>query len=1360
MSVTFNGGFLKPADIRDAKIMGYTGPTVDEVAVYGVEDQGQSSRSQLQPVFLGDDSSSFIRDRMELTLYYDQTTLVFPAKGQFIEGSSNDFHQLQETGYNEGLSGLNFSSRSVKNPHFIVRPDTTSEFLGKDRYDNFVVDPFPTFGQFTYWSSTQNTQTTFNGGDLYSDGRNLHLGFMYLKARDHTQYLADLYYSRYSKYDGTFGRLSLLESDIDVAGTANQLSTLVMNTKVNPRFVDVPGLGLLLASFRKSFSTGRDTSQYFVDFKLSRDDGTSWGDFTKINLSLFTEVRDSLKNNLPMSEVVSPQMNWQFAEGKLVGLINFKTRIDGNSTTSQLTCRGNILVSDDLGKTFRQVGLDLSKVGRPSIFSSSPIITDDICMFYDQKNSKFFVCMMMSQQGSSINAAGNLVVLANRDSRLVNWDVVYTENLTGTGTQSIFSASDPSKRFQLMLRSFRDTTNLLNGHTSGMIPFVNDDKVSYLIMNAGEMFSPSVNVAAPLPYDEYADYTGSSLQQFRTFWIQNPIMVPLELMPSTDSYLGQYKAADSPWRARKLTETGNIGRRNSGASLGVAPNVGSAINMLMDGVAYENAEIDPVNFSFRYPRPRFNVLSCVSFDGDIFMLAADMVMGVMNGVRSIEYQIPAIIHRPKWSNASIKARKTSYLSPVRHYDSTYRGWTRGTAAVGEQILTECPPLTKKNWEIKFARSDQTQFASTNCCLEHLTTSTAFQGRRGAMWDADSTRGAFAHFTCSLDSQFYRDTTNMVHFFSIPSVAGGVASKSTLQTFLGKDHVGFRSSGSAETNFYQTLKMDATRNIEFLVVVNRFRSLDTTHEHRAYMRYEGASDWTFAYFALCAVGNGFSTFAGVRLGNIWRWPSVISASDRTSVVYFKQHSEGWSALEMHRQYPPGVSGVLTPSSDNRNNVGPVHCSPIVNHLPRGFRVGWAGQDSTSGASFFLKKTSSGNSVANVLDPSPQRMFATKRVESNQYVSILVDLGRPVEFDTIALYDYNMGVTVDVYGSLDNTSAMSLLPILSVTSESIAANDINFLTVGEFDTNNDPLFKMRNLDQFVVDPGAPYGGPDVFPDKHTAIIHKRPPVSPYNGSANQKIFEYIERLGGNVVGEPFRFFDDSEGFSFERRCSSCKLRADATSYQLTFDMPEKPWPAGGPSENLLYLNSGGILADQVYQGARRLLVSRASKMVARYLGFSFVTSVRNYNYTPYESRYFLKNLAIGNFEDFEVPIENGMRQTVVSPATLEQKLAGGRVSVLDNINNKRQRFEITLQLNRSGQYEPFGQIESLVKNLGITRDAFYFCPHRFIDSDNPAAIDRLRINRITKFVYLVRLAGAFDKQIDENNATVSFVLEEVI
>lgn len=1339
----FNGGFLRPAIIKNP-VISLSGIESDENTVFSIYEDS-TSVNKLKPVLLSNDATSDLVDEMIVEVFYDHTTNYLVGKPAFIEGTADDFHQLPDLEYGEGISALAYSDRYVRTPHFIVKPDSTSQYLGKDRFDNFMTDPLDTFGGKFDWFTNELTNRTFNGGDLYSTEENLHLAFMYLKVNNDSYlktFMADLYYSKYSKNDGTFQEPVIVDRDINVIGMNSAFSTTWTNMKVNPRFLNVDGLGLILNTFRKDFSLAKDTSQYYINMKLSRDDGNTWRDFKNIHLNMITSEKFN-QRNLPLDEMVSPQMYWEYAENKIVGLINFKTPYDGNSLTSQLTTRANIIVSYDLCKSFKQINVDFSKIiGNIKAFTatgSGPVIVDDVCMFYDKKNSKFFICSILSQESTGPTTATGLAILANFDDKLDKWDLVYTENLSGSS--KMFSSGN-TKTFKIGVRSFRDNLeNVLDGHGPKMIPFVNKEGVSNIVINGGMMYRPSNYVGV---FDQYADYTGmGGLLDEKYFWLNNPLIMPLELIPSSDSYLNRFKQANSPWRARKITQTSNIGHRNSIGSTGVAPNEGSAINLLMDGIIYQNSEknYDLSSVIFRHPRNRFHILSYTEFNDNIFMLGSDFVMGSTSNNVAIEYQIPFIMHRENWSNLNIKPRKTYYLTPMRHYDSTFNGWTATSSAAGQEVITEYrrSGLTspKKNWEVKFARSDTAQGASTVCGLEHLTGTTAFQGNRGAMWDADSTRGAFAHFICSLDSAFYRDVTSMVHFMSIPSDAGGTSNKTVLQTFLGKDHIAFRSSGSAETNKYETFSADTTRDMEFLVVVNRFRSIDTTQEHRGFFRYKGSRDWTFMYFNLCATGTGFSAFAGIRLGNLWRWPSSIAAADATNVVYFKYHAEGWSAFGMHWLYPSTVSGSLSPSQDNKMAVNPLNCSPVSNYLPGNFKIAWAGQDSTCNAVFRIKKDKTKYTFSNVFIDRPTQMWKSTNDITNQY-SIIIDLGETHDFNSIAFYDHNLVAFRAYYGQENNSTDWTSFLYVGTASISRYFDDGLFY-------NNE--FRNKNNDAFTFDSDN-----ITVVDTNTIICRAKTDES----SKYSTLFDKILKYGEDVIGRKIMFLSPLVDAFVTKKCNSIKFLS-STECQLTFEDPEGPTFGIPLYFDVAYENGEllSIINDRSFYVLRNRIKARYIKIVSESKPRDPSSGI-----LVFEEYLYLKNLSIGIFEESENPIENELNISKISTLRNESKISGIPIQVKINENFERLRFELSIRASYKELTEQFGQILSIINDSEIDNKTFYFCPYEMKKIDPTYYAELYGATKYTKFIYLVRIIGKPSIQTDNNLASVNLTLEEVI
>lgn len=1370
----FRGALMKPLNTDNASFQ-FTAPfsnqEPDVVKSYRIIDDNTTYRSKLQPVFLGNDASSFILDEMQLKIFWDQTTFTLPGTPGFIESPSDDYHPMPEIEFAEGASAASGNDRFVRTPHFVVKPDSTSQYYGKDRFDNYVAEPLSNFGgKFTWFdnrlAATSTTKTTFNGGDIYGNERGLHMTFLYLNScMDLTTYQADLFYSRYQDVDGTFGNPVLIEKGVDVFGAGTPSTTFKnFNRKTNPKFVEIPEVGLFINTLRSSYNPSLDTTEYYIDMKISRDDGTNWSNYNRFPLNLFWSARKGASQNMNMvNDMYCPYMHWVYAEDKMVGMIEFRDY--RASSVFEEKEHINIIVSENEGKTFKQVNIDFSKI----LASISDFVNTDYnryvlgSLHYDKKNSKFVITMGITANITTpvSKLLFGIVVLTNLDDKLENWDVVLTEN---TANFQYFQ-DKYSKRYILGWNvGIGGVETYLNGHGPKFLAMTDEDNNSWIVTNCGMSYKRAPNGGDSLygrNFDEFADYSGwiSSFDS-QYAWTPSSILLGLELMPATDSFLNQYTFATAPHRARKLTGSFTHRNRKDGGGAydsvlvetntsGIPPAQGATVSIYLDSIIENldqrigDTESPPgvhtlASAGNTSPFNSFYIQSFTKYKNDFWFLGTDSVLSSAQENRYLEYQIPTIIHRPHWSNVNIKPRQNLYLTPTRHQDSTFVGWGRNAAETGEEIKTIFPPETKKYWEVKFARNQTVPGTILRCGLNHLSDNSAFVNLKGTAWDIDSTRGAFAHFVCSLDSQFHRDTTSMVHILSVPTQATPFnasqvsGNKTFLQTFIGKDHIAFRSTGGVATNFYATNAggfIDTTRNLEFLVISNRFRNLDTTHEHRAFFKYENDGDWTCVYFNLCAVGNisiataGFEPLSpGFMFGNLLRWPtSLASGQDMSSVVYFKTHAEGWSAMEMHRFYPSNVFGVLTPSPNNLLSVLPQPCMHAKTFIPRGLEIAWAGQDATCGANFRVVNYQQKNGLDKIFDGRPNVQFATAGIDPNQPgFSINIDLGKTISFNSMSIYNHNLRNVRFWYGQENNTTDLTAFLFLDQHMLNIDATD--FVNMNQFRQE-----KISNLDK-------------------DCILSYEEDFVKYCKLNKDKLNGVDFQFTGNSISDEFFF----------RRLKYFEIWNDSSVY-LEFETAQ-PGSFAYPSDlNLMNLNLAAGYNFYLTKNKHFFQLSR--KINARYIKFT-ETDIAGVYMQNLDGSYYIGMLSFGSFQENENPIENGFNVKELSPSSIVQKYAGSGNSVLLT-NNKRKIFNMqtSVAYNRSGGQ--FEQLDNFYKSIGGNRDNFYFTKAMAqSDGTNYSSTETtFGYKKFTTDFFLVRNKEGITQQKIGNNSNISINLEEV-
>lgn len=1346
--MVFNGGFMRSVNVSDAAVS--SSVRSDAFQSYVIRDDNTTFRSSLFPTFMGADRSTYIPDSMTLEVFWDQTTVALPGSTGFIEPPPDDYHPMPEIEYSEGSSALTTGDRYVRSPHFVVRPDSTSQYQGKDRYDNYMYEALRSFGgQFVWFAGAAASHfSTFNGGDLYASPTGLHLAFTYMRSNsDMTEFLTDLYHSKFSDQDGTFANPQLIEGGVSVKyqssllGAGNPSS---FNARINPRLLHVPDVGLFLHHMKGRYNLQTDSTEFYIDSFVSRDDGTVWSPYSSIPLNLTTGTRTSAGAYLAVEQMYPPEMHWTFAENKMVCLLNFRDTGTVLGTKNHI----NLLISEDLGRSYIQNNLDLNKLMGSFVVSS--VATDQMTVGsigYDVKNSKFFIPVFLTG-GVTVTTSlerNALFLIVNKNENLIDWEVVVVENMS----QGLVTNRNLARSWLFNTNQYETANGNEAGHSTKILTYNDENNIFWSVLTGGMTYKATFNTPWAA-FDDFADYSGYTPNANGQFaWMLGNFLLPLELIPSTDSILNQYRFANTPWRARKLWHrSGNITRKNdpTGSLSGIVPGNGASFGIFHDAIINNNDKVWPTTqVSTRsYPRNACYIQSITKYRNDFFYLSTEIVRRTtFQENRSIEYQIPTIIYRPTWSNINIKPRKIYYFTPTKYQDSTYAGWTGLTAAAGQTINTEypTPTITKRYWEVKFFRNDTVQAAATlNCGLSHLCVGTPFQGNRGGMWEADATRGAFAHFGCSLDSAFMKttnDITCLVHVLGVPQNTQSNTGSSFIWTFLGKGFVGYKSSGSAGQNFYQTFAgIDTTRDMEFLSVVNRFRGLDTTHEHRGFFRYRESSDWTFLYFTLCTVTPGasptFPSATGLYFGNLHRWPTTITG-DNTSVVYFRHHSEGWSALEMHRLYPANVSGALTPSTNNKLGVLPQPCTAARTFLPRGVQVGWSGQDATCGAVFSIRQANAKNVPSKMLDERPN--IGWRSLDGTSVYSLAIDFGRSVTFNAVSLYNHNLMTGRFFYGQENATTDMTAFLL--------------HWNAWKVDTTN-----FRDFCSF----------PDTSPANMTAVDTDTLLV--YNKEFLK--FARENELGGRV----FQFEDTGAGRRIIKRCSSYEILSDASVY-LQFERPQgNLWLSGG-TQNLNAMTFNGrflVLPQKQLYLLNRTLTARYIRIDDAVVnggdpGFSTYRSTFDGTHQSNFDGYFkVGALSFGLFQQNENPVQHNMRTTYLTTTVLEKRYAGGDYAV-PVTDKRRVRFETQFTAAVTGRGNQFEQLEHFVRYIGIEREFFYFAPRAMSYWDGTfgtaaANTSSSGFSGYTTDFYLMRLANKPVSKRNNNLASLGMTMDEVI
>jgi hypothetical protein len=1342
MTLLFNGGFLKPFNPQG----GYTITSnikSDSASVYAISEQGKTKvQSKLVPKIEDVDSTSSlsVSDPTTVEIFLDSTTRVLPASPGFIESSPDDYHPFPAIEYTESRFA-GFGDYIPRTPHFVVKPDSTSQYYGKDRYDNFMTEALTSFGdKFRWFGSDLNTlRTTFNGGSLGVTQGGLHMAFTYLKAPDMTYYGADLYYSKYSDADGTFKNPVLLESNLDYGDWYQEpFPSLVVkpfNRKTNPRFINVQNTGLFLATLRTSYNVSKDATDYYLDLKLSRDDGTTWSDYSRTPFQFYIEDPNfSGGSKVTVYEQHSTQMHWAYAENKMVCLFEFR-----NATTfgADGLDRINIAVSNDLGRSFQQFNIDLNKViGK--LFANTTntaVYYAPGTLYYDPKISRFVIVVgvNITKYTSPYSIGSGFVLLVNRGNDLNIWDPVIIQNTSDSPAFKYSGTTDYN--FCLSHLSNRYQYNQPVG--SRIISCVDENNICWTVMHGGLSYKKTNNAA----FDSYADYSGNNSAvagDLNFAWHCNPYLVSFELTPSTDSNLNQFRFSNIPWRARKFSGRGTS-HNNTNNTVGL---YGATISAFYDAIINNNNELQNANYptgSDLAPyRNRTFIHSMVSYKNNLWMLAGEHVnlpSAYIQENRSMTFQIPMLITRPTWSNVNIKPRKIHYFTPARYWDNSFFGWEQLTTTSGQQISLSLPPNGRKYYEMKFQRESAIDALAPRCGLYHYGGAAAFVGRRGAMWDADSTRGVFAHFICSNDAGlFTSDITSMVHAVSISPSPGSGVNMSTIQTWVGKNFIAIQSSGSTTSNKYQVFPgIDTTRNMEFLVIANRFKSFDTTHEHRMFFKYEGAKDWTFMYFTLLTSGSSLVFSHGIAMGNLMRWPTVV-AGDATNCIFFKYHSEGWSAKGMTDYYPTGVSGVLTPSADNKIAVLPQPCLHAKTFLPKDIQITWSGQDATCGTVFNLKKAEYKNTPEKMLDFRPNIGF--KSLDGTTPYSLLIDFGQPMVFDSVALYNHNLMTAKFSYSQINPSSDLTQF-LVHWNANLVDATD----------------YRTRNV--FPADTPTHMS----IVDSNTLLVY------------NQDFLKYVQN--NNVIGQIFQFNDSVFTKRIVKKCMSAEVLNDSSVY-LQFQIPTSDlWLVGGTNNFNLMNFVGGqfcVLKEKHFYVLNKTITARWIKIEDVVVN-SDESAFKSYRSTfdgthqsNFDGNFQIGSLHFGMFQQTENPVQNNFKTTLISPSSLEAKFAGAPVSV-QVAQQSYNRFNVEFQSAYDGNGEQADQIRQFVKYIGGNRDPFYFTPRQLTSWDGLrhsvySDTSVYGFKSYTTDFYFVRLLNNPQFKQNGNLVSLSLSMEEVI
>lgn len=1306
----FNGGFMKPYSDY-VKLVDSNKPS-DVFNKYSVRDDNTFFNSRLKPVITNNKNVRFSSDTTNdrLVIFYDATTQSMPAVPHFVDPTADDFHFIEDNaGIFLRVEGsvtppdvfVPRNNRQLRNPHFVFKEGATGKYLGRDRYDNYMTEVLRDFGgKFTWYEGSRDTHTsykTFASGDVFSDDENLHLAFMYLESMDATNYSPSLWYSRMSNTDGTFENPSLIEPFC----LMNDDKRIIHHV---PRFTKIDGLGLILSYI----SGGRNSSEFYCNLKISRDDGTNWSDYSEFKIPWFVSATTSHVD--PYTPI---NMSVSYAENKLVYYFGFCQNYQSDNPTRN----GNIVYSEDMGRTFVSAEVDFA-TSVQKILSTRIFSIQDSCMYYDQKNSRFIVASMVRLTPSADNYSPTvLMIFANYGQNLKKWDLVITENMghedvvyTGGGIYGVY------KDVAVSLSDHVALGDPIPSRHNAMIPFVDKNRVTNLIMNGAIKES---NFARNQGIDY--DITG----QFD--WIPNPILVPIEIQPSTDQYLNQFQFSNYPMRARKIYQPPEITITPSYKDI-----VNPYLSIHYDSIINNFNECKPTNDTtarnWQYPRNTFSVMAATEHKNGYFMLGVQNIQSIPANILSdsyINYNIPVLIYRPNWSNVNIKPRQLVYFTPARYYDSTFVGWNAETSVSGQEIRTLFH--TKKYFETMFMRTEGSPPSGYRCGLSHVSTDIADQARRGAMWNADATRGVFAHFICSLDSKFYIDATSMVHFIGIGEDIGSASNGSGLQTFLGKDFIGVRSSGSVATDMFMTFPgWDTTRNIEFLTVVNRFRTLDSSHEHRLWARYENNRDWTMLYYNILTSGIAAPvTSPGIKIGNLWRWPTSITG-DATNIVFFKYHAEGWSAFEMMRQ----ISDQETYQKPIACN--PTQCLPFEQTLPNGLKIAWAGQDATAQSQFEIFKIEQKYSPKKMLDMRPS--LGWRSIDTTNPTTVTIDFGREINFNSLALYKHNLYYATFSYAPGSNTN-----PALSDFTRFLlhSTEEQHFFTSDSTEfgiTSDDPT------NMYIV-------------NRNTMILY------------DQNILKYI-KFHPDIVGKKIKL-GNNDGVNHEwvARVIACQWFENDSSCMLQFENPTHNYFTDiGRYLDQLNLSSSinfAIVEDRHFFKLTQVYRARYLK-----IDMTLSPSYSRQLYDPTFEGYFkIGLLGLGMYQENENPIENGIEITELSPTITQGKISGSGVPIQVSNDNNRHRFQLQYSASKTGFQEQFGQLQNFYKDTGNGREMFFFIPKKLYpqnytqmsygDMSNSYGYEKM-----TREFYFVRYDSNTQQQTRRGMlGNISVVLEEV-
>lgn len=1332
MSIIYNGGFLNPIKINSNITINVNS---DILSLLQVVDDNTTYKSRLKPNIINSNINESFQDPMTLEIFWDETTYTLPGAPQFIESPPDDWHPMPEIEYSEGQYGavdVN-NDRYVKTPHFIVKKDSTSKYYGKDRYDNFMTEPLSNFGWKFNWFDNFTSKTTFGGGDLYASPTGLHLSFLYVKSTDNTSYLADLYHSKYSDVDGTFINPTLIESNIDVGAYGRTVSSPInningpVNRKTNPRFLFVPNVGLLLSSFRSNYDTLKDTTSFYIDLKISRDDGTIWNDFNMINVNFYTDTKDSTGYFMPIDEIFGPHMHWVYAENKIICLLDFKISINsGGSFLTQSII--NYLVSEDLGKSFKQYNIDLSKLFQPVqvLFANIPIFNYSSTIYYDYKISKFIIALFITGAStfdyySSYGIANNLILLTNRDINLNTWDIIINEQMSSLRLFENLSKKPWTYTLRTINPQYNDSQN------TKLLSFTGENSINYLIANGG-MINRTFDATA-FSYDYYADFTNNG----GIYMIPNPILLPIELNYSTDSYLNQFRFSNAPWRSRKLIP-GNINHRNQinnpdgqyppTESSGIVPAQGSSLSMYQDGIIFNFNETKNQNdelVSAGGSSNRFYILSGTLYKNNIWMLGSDHVLGPSQENRYLEYQIPTLIYRPEWSNVNIKARKNIYFTPTRYYDSTFVGWRLYNPSGNVSI--EYLQNQGKHWQAKFLSTT----SGFSIALQHLQDPVdQFLGRRGSFWDADSTRGTFQHFICSLDSRF-QNNNPICRVSELVLSTGNDSGSNMSDLFVNLNKDTLSATGYNGGVFSSsTSPIDGSRDIEILNIINRFKNTDSSHEHFCFAKYCENTDWTLFYYDVIPCGSFVSADGyknRTQFGNIYN----STGGDGTSVVYFKYYSEGWSSWGMNKL----IDNVMT----NKYAVLPQPCLPVKQTLPKGLEVFWSGQDATCGARFLIKENTFKNSLQKLFDLRPNIGWKSEDITST--FSINIDFKYPISFNAISMYNHNLFACKFYYGQTNNTTDLTEFLL---HSQAIPVDTTDFRNIRYFGT-------LDNNGISII-------------DNKTLLIN------------NIDFTKFYKTYFNDVIGKIFMFKDSYTNKVFTQKCVSAELLNDSSIY-IQFENPQNIFGFSGFSYNFtdMTLNTTFLVLEN------RHLYILNKPIIARYIKIQVDSTVLNpWNILGYfngntqpnfDGHFKIGSLNFGLFEGTENPIENNSKFIYLSPSVNQSKYSGSQVPIIVSEYNKRLRFEGKISASIYGPSQQFNQIKTFVETIGGNRDFFFFIPRKLsipdsvrVDTSNVYILNNYGFDKMTTDFYLVRNAGQSVFNRVGLLANFNYAFEEVI